>query len=189
LDCARGLTEQEWWRRIQVAFAIGATQAAEDRLHNARGGGTLARPKTSELSNSLSNLGRNPGVRNATILAEYGPGPTTVFSGVYSPETGQFLLRPSGNTRLATGAVPANLVDRAGGHGVVNRELGELANIDTGKTVGFVVYYETEGQLTVRWQSGSVNLRNYNDRLAPTQYRQPIIDALQESTGLQVTSR
>jgi RHS repeat-associated protein len=154
-------------------------------------GGAGSGLSRSELTNSLSNLGENPATRNATVIAEYLPTPNkgTAFSGVYDPETGQFLLRPSGNTRLANGTVPENVVAPRGGHFVVNRQLGELAGGNTQRTVGFTVFYETEGELVVEWLSRSVNGINYQSDYAPQEFRQPIMEAIQRSTGLRVISR
>ncbi len=71
----------------------------------------------------------------------------------------------------------------------MNRQLGEQAGVNTKQTVGFTVFYETEGELIVEWLSRSVNGINYQSDYAPQQFRQLIMDALQKSTGLRVTSQ
>jgi hypothetical protein len=65
----------------------------------------------------------------------------------------------------------------------------EVAGVDPSKTVGFVVFYDAPGELSVAWNSGSVNFTNYLDNAAPIEFRQPIMDAIQDVTGFNVTSR
>ena len=99
------------------------------------------------------------------------------FSGVFDPKTSHFLTRPSGNTLLKDGTVPVDLVPQRGGHGIVNRQLAEQG-IDPSGTVGFTVFYDNPGQLSVAWNSGSVNSRNWGNYAAPIEFRQSIMDAL-----------
>lgn len=74
------------------------------------------------------------------------------------------------------------MVDRFGGHGQINSEVfGGSRN-----TVGFVAVMGDNGVLQMRWNSGSVNVRNFGNRAAPTQYRNPIMDAIRRATGLEV---
>ena len=110
------------------------------------------------------------------------------FSGVFDPETGHFIIRPSGDTLLKDGTVPTDLVSQYGGHGTVNSQLAEQG-IDTSGTVGFTVFYDSPGQLSVAWNSGSVNGVNFNSYEAPVEYRQAIMDSLERSTGYNVVSR
>ncbi|WP_179271933.1 polymorphic toxin-type HINT domain-containing protein [Actinomadura meyerae] len=96
------------------------------------------------------------------------------FSGVYDPTTGRLVAR------LSSG--PQALVPQAGGHGRTNREMFGNST----ETVGFVAIVR-DGSLEVRWNSGSVNRRNFRNAAAPTQYREPIMEALRNLTGLEVS--
>ncbi|MEV0830126.1 polymorphic toxin-type HINT domain-containing protein [Nonomuraea rubra] len=96
------------------------------------------------------------------------------FSGVFNPATGKFEMRLSGG--------PNALVDRLGGHGTINRQaFGNSRN-----SVGFVAVVDNNGRIQIRWNSGSVNYRNFGDRAAPMQYRRQIIDAIRRATGMEV---
>lgn len=121
--------------------------------------------------------------------ADYEPGPATGFSGVYDPTTGKFAIRPSGNTLLRTGEVPVDRVDRFGGHSQLNDELTRNYGVKPSGTVGFVVYYDAPGELSVTWRSGSVNRQNFYDPAAPVRFRQPLLDDLHAATGTNVRSR
>ncbi|WP_207944890.1 polymorphic toxin-type HINT domain-containing protein [Actinomadura rubrisoli] len=95
------------------------------------------------------------------------------FSGVFDPISGHL------EARLSSG--PHALVDRFGGHGVTNREsFGGSSD-----TVGFVAIVRENG-LEVRWNSVSVNVRNFGDREAPLEHRDPILNTLRDITGLDV---
>ena len=80
-------------------------------------------------------------------------------------------------------------VDQFGGHGTLNDQLAQVEGVDPSKTVGFVVYYDAPGELSVTWRSGSVNRTNFGVPEAPMEFRQPIIDAIQTATGANVGSR
>ena len=112
----------------------------------------------------------------------------SAFSGVFDPNTSHFIVRPSGSTLLQDGTVPTNLVRQRGGHGDINEQLAQHG-IDPSKTVGFTVFYDGLRQLSVAWNSGSVNSLNHGSYAAPVEYRQAIMDALQQSTGYTVISR
>ncbi len=110
------------------------------------------------------------------------------FSGVFDPKTGHFIIRPSGNTLLKDGTIPDGLVDQYGGHGTINQLLANQG-VDSSGTVGYTVFYEGPEQLSVSWNSFSVNHANFGNRAAPMEFRQTIMDALRNSTGYNVTSR
>ncbi|MFW6721073.1 RHS repeat-associated core domain-containing protein [Streptomyces sp. MAR4 CNY-716] len=95
------------------------------------------------------------------------------FSGVYDPATGNLEARLSGG--------PNALVDRAGGHGQINREVFDAS----GDSVGFVAI-RREDFVEMRWNSYSVNYVNFGDRAAPMEFRQPIMDTIGRMTGLPV---
>lgn len=81
--------------------------------------------------------------------------------------------------RLSDG--PNALVSRAGGHRTTNREFfGESYD-----TVGFAAVVRGDG-LEVRWNSASVNRRNFGDRAAPMEHREAIMNTLRELTGFDV---
>jgi hypothetical protein len=72
----------------------------------------------------------------------------------------------------------------------VNGQLAQQASdVDPSRTVGFTVFYEANNQLSVDWNSGSVNYLNHGTRAAPMQFRQPVIDAISNATGFNVRSR
>lgn len=114
--------------------------------------------------------------------------PGSGFSGVYDPETGQFIIRPSGNTPAMPGGEGPTWVEQFGGHGTLNESLAELAGTNPNKTAGFVLIYEGEGRVTIRWNSGSVNVTNFGQRAVPAELRPAIINAIESQTGLSVTS-
>jgi hypothetical protein len=113
----------------------------------------------------------------------------TVFSGLYDPITGKWLAYPSGSTRLADGAKPDILVDRFSGHCDVNAKLAQMVGADPGKTLGFLLFYDTQTDLSIGWNVGSINLLNYQSRAVPEQFRQEIMNAIRKATGLNVKSR
>jgi hypothetical protein len=84
--------------------------------------------------------GRDIGIR----ISDYAPSNTTAFSGAYDPETGRILMRPSGETTLANGAYPKDLVLRAGGHGTVNQQLVQKFGGDVSRNYAFTVFYDQE---------------------------------------------
>lgn len=96
------------------------------------------------------------------------------FSGVYDPASGAFEARLSGG--------PNALVGQYGGHAQINREVfGGSRN-----TVGFAVINRGDGALQMRWNSRSVNERNFGDRAAPMQSRGAIMNAIRQATGMDV---
>jgi hypothetical protein len=131
--------------------------------------------------NSISNMGTRSSVVNTESLATAAPGQG--FSGVYEPRTGQFTAYPSVDDPLAPGA-PVNAVDRYGGHGDTNASTFGSSST----TVGFVAIPQEDGSILMKWNSASVNLRNFGSRAAPMEYRQGIMDAIAASTGRRVWS-
>jgi len=136
----------------------------------------------SELGNALSDLGTNPLGRNLNRLEEFGQG--AGFSGVIDVESGKFLAYASGETKLANGAAPLNLVEQFGGHQQVNTALsGVLGNTSTNR-LGFSLVLDAEGNFAVRFNS-ALNSANPNvlARTVPESMRQQILDAISKSTG------
>jgi hypothetical protein len=109
------------------------------------------------------------------------------FSGAYDPNTGDWVAVASGDAAL-TNPDPSNpitTVNQFGGH----REAE--ANLPGGKgpdNVGFVIVYDGNGEAEVRWNSRTINARNFGgNRTAPDTHRQAIIDAIQKScSGINV---
>jgi RHS repeat-associated protein len=117
-------------------------------------------------------------------FGDYNPQTRPAFSGVYNPESGNTVIRPSGNTRLANGQTPDGIVPRAGGHRVINETFFNNSN----KTVGYTVFYDKSNGVTIEWLSRSVNGANYGDPFVPLQFRSTII-AIFEALGFVVTTR
>jgi hypothetical protein len=136
----------------------------------------------SELGNALSDLGTNPVVRNINRLEEFGPG--AGFSGVLDVESGKFLAYASGETKLASGAIPANRVVQFGGHQDVNAALSGVLGKTSTNRLGFSAVLDAEGNFAVRFNSG-INSANPNvlNRTVPESMRQQILDAITKSTG------
>lgn len=149
---------------------------------------SLVAPK-SEVTNAFSSLGRNFSSKNLNTLDEFGSG--AAFSGVYNPQSGKFLAYASGETRLATGGVPGNLVPRRGGHAAVNRQFSEILGVSRGDNVGFTMFLDDAGDISVDWLSRSVNgmNRSFDGVVVPQSMRQSILDSISTSTGRGVRSR
>jgi hypothetical protein len=126
---------------------------------------------------------------SAKFFDDYTPGPKTAFSGVFDPNTGSYLVRPSGDTVLKNGVRPNGSVPRNLGHQAVNRELSSLYEIDPKGTVGFTLFYDAPGQLSISWNSASVNLSNHNDIIAPSAYQSLVVDVIEQTTGMSVRPR
>lgn len=96
------------------------------------------------------------------------------FSGVYDPISDTFHARVSGGDNP--------LVDRFGGHGQINGEVfGGSRN-----AIGFVAIRGEDGVINMKWNSASVNVRNFGSRAAPMPWRDPIMNAIRRATGLEV---
>jgi hypothetical protein len=209
-DVAKGVAEGQTANQIlttfliQQAFQAGAFVglAAAGSLIGALRDGSLFAPlleeggeaaqdaalASSELTNSFSNLGEGFSQDNAAALQEFGPG--SAFSGIYSPETGRFLAYPSEGTLLADGTVPENLVPRRGGHMLVNAAFSDLVGMDPTSNVGFTLFREQDGTISIEWLSRSVNGRNpsFDGVVVPESLRPQIIEAIKTATGLNVVS-
>jgi hypothetical protein len=146
--------------------ATGSSVAADDGL-------------TSENVNALTNIGHGYSASNAATLADFPAG--SGFSGVYDPASGEFTAYPSVEDPGAPGA-PTNAVLQRGGHFQINSTLA-ARGIDTSQTVGFSFVVQDDGSLTVGWTSRGVNGVNFGTPIAPAQYQQAIIDALETATG------
>ncbi|MFI6463160.1 hypothetical protein [Streptomyces sp. NPDC050538] len=96
------------------------------------------------------------------------------FSGIYSPSTGKLVAEVSGE-------VPPALMVRNGGHNMINKEVFGCAD----DTVAFTAIITEDGP-RVTWKPMGVNAMNHGEREAPNEYRQPILDLLEGSTGMGV---
>jgi hypothetical protein len=143
----------------------------------------------SETAHSLNNLGESAISGTASTIARFPTG--SAFSGVYNPQTGRFLAYPSGETRLTSGEIPDNLVLRRGGHLNVNGRLGQMTGVDSRHNLGFTVFLEQDGSLSVDWLSRGVNGPNpsFPGNHVPQSRQADVIEALQRATGRRVVSR
>jgi hypothetical protein len=108
---------------------------------------------------------------------------------VYNPESGRFLAYPSGETLMADGTTPMNLVDRYGGHGPVNNAFSQLLGVEPTSNFGFSFTVETDSTISLGFNSRTVNPYNplgNGTRTVPIEYQQQIINAVQDATGLPV---
>jgi hypothetical protein len=120
----------------------------------------------------------------AEVLPQYAPG--SGFSGAYNPATGQWVAVASGGATLLSGR-PIQTVPQLGGHAAAEASLVERTGItDTSRNVGFVLLKGEGNTLTIRWNSGQINLRNFGDRAAPSEFRAAIREAVQRETGFEV---
>ncbi len=94
----------------------------------------------------------DPLTKNVNALDEFGTG--AGFSGVYDVDSGKFLAHPSGDTLLLNGTKPLNLVDRQGGHQVVNLALSQLLGEDDYNRLGFSMTVDSAGNLSGPLQLG-----------------------------------
>jgi uncharacterized delta-60 repeat protein/RHS repeat-associated protein len=179
-----GLTTGQMTNQLLAFMSIGqAARAVQLGLSQAPAVGA------SEGTNAITNLGEGISAKNASTLSDFGPG--SVFSGVYNPDTGQFLAYPSGESALANGEAPINLVPRAGGHGIVNAQFSNLTGVAPTTNLGYTLFLEEDGSITVSWRSGSVNGVNpsFQGDLVPVSLRPQIMETISKATGRVVRSR
>ena len=105
------------------------------------------------------------------------------FSGVMDTETGALLIRPSGDSVHADGRPARDRVSQYGGHGQLRREFQEHVDPEAGRRmVGFtLIPNEQTGAWRINWNSISVNERTWGSRAAPREFRNDILQALQEA--------
>lgn len=120
----------------------------------------------------------------ADVLPQYKPG--SGFSGVYDPSSGQWIALASGDASLLTGK-EIQTVSQYGGHAAAERALVEKTGASAmNENVGFVVIWEGDNVVRIRWNSRSINARNFGDRAAPLRFRKAIRDVVQRDTGCRV---
>jgi hypothetical protein len=128
---------------------------------------------------TLTNVGAD--IAAPDVLAKYEPG--AGFSGAYNPATGEWVALASGDARFVDGR-PAPTVPQFGGHAAAERSLSQRTGItDVSENVGFVLVWQGDNTVQIRWNSGTINARNFGDRAAPQQHRQAIVDAVARTTG------
>jgi hypothetical protein len=93
-----------------------------------------------------------------------------------------FTIRQVNTFHARVSGGPDPLVDRFGGHGEINGAVFGGSR----DTVGFVAIRGEDGVIQMRWNSASVNVRNFGNRAAPIQYRDSIMDAIRRATGFEV---
>jgi hypothetical protein len=141
-----------------------------------------AGPKHSEVT-TLTNAGAEMPAGEA--LAKYKPG--SGFSGAYDPVTGKWVAVASGDAALLSGE-PLATVPQYGGHAAAESSLmGRTGSASNAQNVGFVLIYEGNGKLTIRWNSATINARNFGNRAAPAASRPAIIEAVEATTGHKVS--
>ena len=118
-------------------------------------------------------------------LGDFSPSNKTVFSGAFDPDSGNLLLKPSGDTLLANGSKPPR-VNRTGGHQDVAEMLRNEFGVPAKNPMGFTVFYEKLNSVRVDWISGLNRYYGGGDRLLPVQYRKTIIDKLKQGLNVLV---
>ena len=112
------------------------------------------------------------------------------FSGAYDSVTGQLLALPSEPSVLAsTGIAPTNIVPRRQGHAPTSLALEGLTGTSGANHVGFAITPLADGTLQISWSSGVLNLTNFGSREAPERFRDAIVEAIEQTTGMRVSSR
>ena len=99
-------------------------------------------------------------------------------------ESGKFLAYASGETKLANGAVPLNLVEQFAGHQQVNGALSGVLVKTSPNRLGFSMVLDAQGNFAVRFNS-LINSANPNvlARTVQESMRQQILDAISKSTS------
>jgi hypothetical protein len=143
-------------------------------------GGTAATAGTSEIT-TLTNV--NAEILAPAVLERYVPG--SGFSGAYNLDTGEWIALASGpETRLRSGD-PIHTVSIAGGHADAEAALrARSAGIDPRRNVGFVLLWRDHGTLEIRWNSRTINARNFGgSRTAPIEFQDEIRQVIGRDTG------
>ena len=112
------------------------------------------------------------------------------FSGAFDSVTGQLIALPSQPSVLAsTGVAPSNIVPRRQGHLPTSLALEQLTGTSSANHVGFAITPLADGTLQISWNSGVLNLTNFGAREAPERFRDSIVEAIEQTTGMRVSSR
>ncbi len=105
------------------------------------------------------------------------------FSGAYETVTGDLAALPSGETRLADGTEPPNLVEQFQGHDVVAQTLEREVGSTRENLRGFYFTISNDGTtITMGWNSGTLN----PNRAMPEEFRADISAIIAEQTVLMV---
>jgi RHS repeat-associated protein len=144
--------------------------------------GPAAPPRHSEIT-TLTNVKAD--IAAADVIPQYNPG--SGFSGAYNPATGQWVALASGEATTLTSGKPVQTVPLLGGHAAAEGALVERTGItDTSGNVGFALVWEGNNTVRLRWNSTTINTRNFGDRAAPATYRAEIRQAVERDTGFKV---
>jgi hypothetical protein len=131
---------------------------------------------------TLTNV--SPDISASNALSEYNV--DSAFSGIYHPPTKQWMALASEGASLKT-AQPISTVAQFGGHAQVERALvTKTGLVNVRENVAFVLILENANTLRIKWNSISVNQRNFGDRAAPRHYRAIIMEAIRNETGYRV---
>jgi hypothetical protein len=139
-------------------------------LHAVETTATTAKSEVSRLANAGAEMPAGDAIRRYNI----GSG----FSGAYDPQTGRFVALASGDATLANGQ-PVQTVPQFGGHAAAE---GALGAADPRKNVGFVVIWEGSDTVRIRWNSRTINERNFGTPAAPMEVRPAIKAAVGAAT-------
>ena len=155
--------------------------------------------KLSSEGSAVTNLAESESARD--VLENYGEG--TGLTGVFNPESEDFILLPSGRpgnepTLRVGGGLDDELgvvdealmildeyLPQARGHKGVLAELAEQTGITSPKGLaGFAIVKTPEGEaLQFGWNSGVINFPNFGTRELPEALRQQIADVVSRATG------
>jgi hypothetical protein len=166
----------------EIAIAAGRIWSSLRRPRPGAPPTTLTgKAATSEIT-TLTNVSAE--IPAADVLSKYTIG--SGFSGAYNPATKSWVALASGDAKLVSGG-PLKTVPVLGGHANAEAALVARTGItDTSNNVGFVLSRQGENTLQIRWNSGTINTRNFGNRAAPQAYRSEIKDAVQKTTGFKV---
>lgn len=132
---------------------------------------------------TLTNLTHD--VPAVTAVRQYKEG--SGFSGAYDPATKSFVAVASGENTALLSNKPIRTVNQFGGHVAAQAGLvAKLGTTDTKKHVGFVLIWQGNETIRIRWNSGTINQANFGNRAAPMSVRPEIIKAVETATGAKV---
>jgi hypothetical protein len=127
----------------------------------------------------------NPEILASEVLPQYTP--QSGFSAAYNPTADKWVAVASGDATLLSGR-PIKTVPPLGGH--ADAEAALMARIGAGanarENVGFVVIWEGNNSVSLRWNSRTINERNFGGRAAPLASRPAIRAAVETTTGCKV---
>jgi|GEM_PF-6568828 len=141
----------------------------------------------------FSNTSGLPGY-GVLKMTQFGPGPTTGFSGIYDVVTKRIMIYPSGDCKYIDGStIPSSsLVAKYGGHAQIrDKMVGYFPDLTAEaarkQVVGFSMSYKNAGEFEMKYNSWSCNgvfNKHYKgnlvvkDNQVPLEYRPSLLDEL-----------